>query len=102
MTNFVENMSRIDKETRIVGLMVRLYCRRKEGNRELCPECAALIDYAGARLRHCPFGERKSSCRKCTIHCYRPEMRERIRRVMRYSGPRMLLYHPLEYLRHLL
>lgn len=28
-------------------------------------------------------------------------MRERIRRVMRYSGPRMLLYHPLEYLRHL-
>lgn len=29
-------------------------------------------------------------------------MRERIRRVMRYSGPRMLLYRPLEYLRHLL
>ena len=102
MTNFVANMSRIDKETKIVGLMVRLYCRRKEGNRELCPECAELIDYAGARLHHCPFGERKSSCRKCTIHCYRPEMRKRIRRVMRYSGPRMLLYHPLEYLRHLL
>jgi hypothetical protein len=29
-------------------------------------------------------------------------MRERIREVMRYSGPRMLLSHPLMAIRHLI
>ena len=28
------------------------------------------------------------------VHCYQTEMREKIRQVMRFSGPRMLLYHP--------
>lgn len=94
-------MGRIDKEIAIVELMIRLYCRRKEGNRELCSDCAALLDYARFRLRHCRFGNGKPSCRKCRVHCYRPEMRSRIRAVMRFSGPRMLLYHPLEFLRHI-
>jgi hypothetical protein len=29
-------------------------------------------------------------------------MREKIKEVMRFSGPRMLLYHPLDAFRHLL
>ncbi len=93
--------SRIEKEKRIIGMMIRLYCRRKEGNRELCPDCAALLDYACARLSRCPFGEAKKSCRHCPIHCYSPAMRERIKAVMRFAGPRMILYHPIETLRHL-
>ena len=28
------------------------------------------------------------------VHCYQPEMREKIRQVMRFAGSRMLLYHP--------
>ena len=35
-------------------------------------------------------------------HCYKPEMRERIRQVMRYSGPRMITKHPVAAIRHLL
>ena len=88
-------MSRIAREKRIVEQMVRLYCRRKEGNRELCAECRALLEYARKRLEHCPFGERKGTCRVCPVHCYRRDMRERMRRVMRYAGPRMLWYHPV-------
>lgn len=38
----------------------------------------------------------KTKCHKCSVHCYMPEMRERIKEVMRYSGPRMLLHHPVE------
>lgn len=34
--------------------------------------------------------------------CYAPEMRERIREVMRYSGPHMLIRHPLLVVRHAL
>ena len=95
-----KKISRVEKERRVVELMVRLWCRRKEGNAGLCPECETLIAYASARLERCPHGERKPTCRKCPIHCYAPLQRERIRAVMRWAGPRMLLYHPLEALRH--
>lgn len=85
-----------------MGLMIGLYCRRKEGNRELCAECSRLLEYARARLERCPFGENKGCCRDCAVHCYSPEMRERIRAVMRFAGPRMILAHPIAALRHLL
>lgn len=82
--------------------MIRIYCRHKEGNRELCPDCRSLLEYAHIRLTKCPFGEIKSSCRKCTVHCYRPDMKERIRTVMRYAGPRMIFYHPVAAIRHMI
>lgn len=81
--------------------MIRLYCRRKEGNKELCPQCSELLEYAYARLSCCPFGEEKTTCRLCTVHCYKPEMKKRMQKVMRYAGPRMLLYHPIAAFRHL-
>lgn len=93
---------RITHEKRTVELMIRLYCRKKEKNTTLCPDCEELLRYAHARLDHCPFGEKKSSCKKCTVHCYKPAMRERMQQVMRFSGPRMLLYAPWEAIRHLL
>lgn len=92
---------RIDREKRIVERMIRIYCRHREGNAELCGECAALVAYACSRLERCRFGAGKGSCRRCSVHCYRPDMRRRIRTVMRFSGPRMLLYAPLEFMRHL-
>lgn len=39
--------------------MIRLYCRRKEGNKELCPQCLELLEYARMRLSRCPFGRIK-------------------------------------------
>ena len=38
---------------------------------------------------------------KCPVHCYEAAMRERVRQVMRYAGPRMLLRHPILALLHL-
>ncbi|WP_373125629.1 nitrous oxide-stimulated promoter family protein [Bacteroides sp. HPS0048] len=93
--------NRIDREKRIVELMIRLYCRKKEKNKCLCLQCEELLRYAHARLDHCPFGGNKSSCKQCTVHCYKPVMRERMRQVMRFSGPRMLLYAPWEAIKHL-
>lgn len=94
-------MSRIEEEKQTVERMIRLYCRKKEGNAGLCASCAELLDYARARLSRCPFGEQKKSCRQCPVHCYKPAMRERMKQVMRYAGPRMLWHYPWSALLHL-
>ena len=93
---------RIERETQTVAAMILLYCRNKHGGRTVCAECRALTDYALERLRKCPSGEGKTVCSLCTVHCYKPEMRERIRDVMRYSGPRMISRHPVMAVMHLI
>lgn len=70
--------------------------------RWLCRECEDLLTYALKRLTYCRFGENKTTCAACPVHCYAPEPREAIRKVMRYAGPRMLWTHPVLTARHLL
>lgn len=83
-------------------LMIRLYCRGNHGGREgLCAECGELLAYAARRLDKCPYRP-KPSCRNCPAHCYTPENRARIKEVMRYAAPRMLLRRPLLALKHFL
>ena len=93
---------RIEEEKAVVEQMIRLYCRKKEGNVELCPSGQELLDYAFKRLDRCRYGAEKPTCKKCPIHCYRPDMKERIKEVMRWSGPRMILYHPTAAILHLI
>lgn len=81
--------------------MIRFYCKRKHKTEGLCEECSRLLEYALKRLESCPFGDRKKACRHCKIHCYKPEMRKKVREVMRYSGPRMFLFSPIEALKHI-
>ncbi len=93
---------RIKREKKTLVAMVRIYCHNTHKTRKnLCPECAELLDYALVRLDECPFGASKSACNKCQIHCYNPDMKESIRAVMRYAGPRMILIHPLLSVFHL-
>lgn len=92
--------TRIEREKRVVEYMVQLYCKKKENNAELCPSCKAVIEYAHSRLDRCRFGEEKPTCKVCPIHCYKPEMKERIREIMRFAGPRIILYHPIIAIRH--
>ncbi len=94
--------SKIEKEKQVVEQMIRLYCKHKEGNAELCDSCKSLLEYAHARLSHCRFGDDKPTCKKCPVHCYKPEMRDRIRNVMKWSGPRMMFYHPITAIKHLI
>lgn len=90
-----------EREKRTVALMIRLYCRKTHGTgKALCPECQQLLDYAMQRSDKCPFMEMKTFCSNCRVHCYKPEMRQKIRAVMRFSGPRMILHHPVMALRH--
>lgn len=91
-----------EREKELVSQMIALYCRRKHGGKPLCLDCAALDSYARQRSDKCPFMETKTFCSNCRVHCYKPEMRERIRAVMRFSGPRMIFHHPVTALRHVI
>ncbi len=94
---------RIQREAAVVEMMIGKYCRalhHPEG--EFCRECGDLLDYARQRLAQCPWQENKTSCGQCPVHCYKPEMRRKIRQVMRYAGPRMLLTNPVISVRHFL
>ena len=94
---------RISQEKRTIDAMLGIYCRDRHATREgLCPDCTALRGYAHRRLEICPFQEDKPVCNRCEVHCYSARMRERVRAVMRYAGPRMLLRHPVLAIRHLL
>ena len=95
---------RLAREHNTVQKMVAIYCRSHHISQanSLCTDCQSLLDYADQRIQHCPYGLYKPSCAKCPIHCYRTEMREQIRQVMRFAGPRMILHHPWLALLHLL
>ena len=74
---------------------MEIYCHAHHAEKkELCEECLNLYEYAQARLGKCPFGPNKPVCANCPIHCYRADMRDQIREVMKFSGPRMALRHP--------
>ena len=119
-----------EREKQVMELMIRLYCRKNHGEQRrkelyssgsavssdleqmgedstqrknaLCSECRALRDYAMLRIEKCPFMETKTFCSNCKVHCYKPEMKEKIRRVMRYSGWRMLFVDPVQAIRHVI
>ena len=101
--------NRLTRERKTIRIMIEMYCRGShhavgslcaDGN--LCAECQQLTDYTMQRVDKCPFQTEKSTCATCTVHCYKPDMRQRVRTVMRYAGPRMLLSHPFLAIRHML
>ena len=85
-----------EKERKLIPVMIRKYCRGNHGTRGgLCEECTALTQYAIFRLEKCPFKVNKKFCSFCKIHCYKPDMREKIKDVMKWAGPRMIFTHPV-------
>jgi hypothetical protein len=95
--------ARMARERQTIKIMIRMYCKDKHGTEVgLCEKCGELQDYAMKRLDKCKFQADKPTCANCPVHCYKPSMRETVKDVMRYSGPRMLLRHPIRAIRHLI
>ncbi len=91
-----------EQEKYVVSEMIRIYCKGNHKTQEsLCPSCLELLQYCEARINRCPFMETKTFCSACKIHCYKPQMREEIKKVMRYAGPKMLTVHPILALKHM-
>lgn len=92
------------RELKTIEAMVSMYCRGHGhgGGVPLCTGCAELLEYATRRLERCVFGDAKPTCANCIVHCYSADMREQVRVVMKWAGPRMLLRHPILGILHVL
>jgi predicted amidophosphoribosyltransferase len=94
----------IAREKKTINVMIGIFCGQKHSSKKgaLCPGCHELREYAYLRLDKCPFGEKKTACADCAVHCYQPQRRQEIVAVMRYSGPKMILKHPVLAMYHVL
>ena len=94
----------MQREKKTIAAMIDIYCRANHNPQDnrLCDGCAELLGYANKRLDNCPYAPDKGPCSKCETHCYKPESREKIKEVMRFSGPKMIKKHPLLALDHLI
>jgi hypothetical protein len=117
---------KVARDTRLLGDFAVIYCEGRHRGRERKPltsrgaelgvygrraphvfdECAELLEYAEKRRAFCPQdkpGNPKPFCSHCPTHCYKPEMRELMRHVMRYAGPRSMLHgHAIDGVRHMI
>lgn len=102
MTN--KELKAWNKEKEIIEIMIKKYCHKKHRTKKdnLCEECNELLEYSLFRLEKCPFKRNKKFCNFCKVHCYNKDMREKIKKVMRYSGPRLIFSHPIFVFKHLI
>jgi hypothetical protein len=95
---------RIKKDAKVLVKFIGIYCREnhiKKGvevvSDGLCAECFELLQYALKRNERCPL-DPKPKCKHCEIHCYKPEMRAKIKQVMKFSGIYLTKRGRLDYL----
>ncbi|UTC63893.1 nitrous oxide-stimulated promoter family protein [Treponema sp. OMZ 792] len=92
-----------EQEQRLITKMVEMY-RSFKGREINDDELDELLLYAFKRSESCLYrknGEKKPFCNVCPVHCYKKDMREKIKKIMRYAGPRLLFKHPILSLDHL-
>ncbi len=101
------------KDIRLIGKFVEVYCAGKHrtaprspvplaglGERTVCAECAAFLEYAILKRLKCPLEAEKPTCKHCRIHCYDKLRREKVREIMAYAGRTLMLRGRLDYLWH--
>jgi hypothetical protein len=94
---------RMARERATIRRMVEVYCQGLHTSQVVpCLDCEGLLEYSLERISNCPYASGKPVCTSCPIHCYARNMRDEIRQVMKYAGPRMLFRHPVLTIRHLL
>ncbi len=111
-----------NKDIRVLRDFISIFCREKHqsedrdvflikdvrlhhslGHKELvlCQDCSKLLNHGIAKLLLCPY-DPKPMCKKCETHCYAPGYREKIRKVMRFSGLYLVKHGRLDLMVHYL
>lgn len=102
------------KDIKLLGKFVEVYCTGKHsdvesvsvtlpdglGDRVLCPECAKFLEYAILKRIKCPLEDEKPSCKHCRIHCYDTAHREKVRKIMSYTGRKLMMKGRVDYIWH--
>ncbi|PST85465.1 nitrous oxide-stimulated promoter family protein [Photobacterium sp. NCIMB 13483] len=99
-------LGRLDSEFKTITAMIDIYCAKHHQINTLkfqrCNNCDQFRAYVKQRLDRCPYGENKPSCKQCPIHCYKPQQKIMSQTIMRYSGPKMIVKHPIMAIKHLI
>lgn len=91
-----------EKEKENMCRMVKIYCNKNHKTKKtLCDECQKVLEYSNFRTEKCPHMQTKTFCAFCETQCYKPDMKEKVRDIMRFSGPRSIMYHPVSAISHL-
>ncbi|MEG0255124.1 nitrous oxide-stimulated promoter family protein [Vagococcus sp.] len=90
---------KISFEKKTVQAMIDIYYKQYKDDEHLI-EKEDVENYAMSRLNYCRFGEEKPTCKVCPVHCYKKSYKEKMQKIMRYSGPRMMIYHPVMSVEH--
>jgi hypothetical protein len=94
--------NKANRELKTIELMINMYCRDNHNQENApCAKCQEIYIYSCEKIRNCKLGSKKTTCAKCSIHCFKPGSRDAIRRIMRYSGPKMIFKHPVLAVCHL-
>jgi len=97
------NHPRMKRERKTISAMINIFCKGNHKTKStLCKDCQTLLDYSFERLSNCPYQNDKPTCKNCVIHCYKEPEKSRFRKIMRYSGPRILFTNPLLAIHHLI
>lgn len=113
---FDRSDSKKEKDIVVLADFVAIFCRENHANEskdafaikderlskiledkelKLCRQCHKLLSHGAAKLMLCPY-DPKPTCKKCPTHCYAPGYRERIRKVMRFSGMYLIKHGRLD------
>ena len=89
--------ARIEREKKTIQHMIGIYCHgRRHAAGKVCGKCWHLLRYAVKCIDACPYkGGGKPVCGICPSHCFDPAIRREFNHVMRYAGPRMMIFHPV-------
>lgn len=99
------NADRIQRDLRTLQAIGSIYCRAHHADRPknsagMCAECSATISFTHDRAANCP-NNHQGNCQDCAIKCNRGNQQQRIRAIMAYAAPRMMVRHPLMTLEYL-
>lgn len=87
----------IDYKKQLLDIMFDIYIKDHESEKD---SMESLRLYSHNRLENCQNKDKRNFCSSCSIRCFSKNRREDIKRVMKYSGPRLIFYRPLALLRH--
>lgn len=94
---------RMKRERKTIGVMIKIFCKGNHKSKPtLCKDCQTLLDYSYMKLSDCPYQYNKPTCKNCVIHCYTEPEKTELRKIMRYSGPRILFTNPILAIQHLI
>lgn len=73
----------------LVRAMTALYCKQIHRGSQLCPHCAALIEFEIERAKQCDEKQVKMQCCECNRQCYPDAKRLEINHIVRWAESKM-------------